>query len=220
MIESAELHEPPKRLFRRRRRRSRDLPALVGGSVRVFQCNERFALAPENKTLSSDVVVKATMVAVVITKKQLIPAIAVLPSITPGRRVAVRASYSCQVLEPVRVLANGCWDIRPDLLRHLLNDPQVKMLGTREDVADNPDVQQTILARIVARGLFEPPDIPGMRVELVDMALVVHSDEGEHRDPLMTGGYDHDDLRDDGYGHRDDPGSDNDDSYPPDGDRS
>lgn len=219
VVESAALSPLPRRLFRQARRRMQELPELVGGSILVFQSNERFALAPADvKMLSSDVVVKATMVAVVLTKKQLVPTVAMLPSINPRRKVAVCASYSCQVVDAVRVLEEGCWDVRADLLAYLLNDPKVQMLGAREDVADNPEVQQKILARTLARSALEPPNIPGMKVQLVDVSLGIHSDEHENHGSLPGGdgayGYGDDRFRD-GF----DSGSrDSDDSYPPDGD--
>ena len=79
VVESAPLDPVPGRLLRPPRRRIDDLPELVGGSVFVFQTNDRFALAPAGpKMLGSDVVVKATMVAVVLTRAQEVPAIATL----------------------------------------------------------------------------------------------------------------------------------------------
>ncbi|WP_433360125.1 hypothetical protein ACQPZX_26170 [Actinoplanes sp. CA-142083] len=221
VVESAPLSPLPRRLFRRTQRRVQELPELVGGSVLVFQSNERFALAPEgSRRLSSDIVLNASMVAVVLIKKQLVPAVATLPTITPGRRVAVRASYSCQVIDAVRVLEEGCWDVRPVLVEYLLEDAKVQMLGARVDISDNPEVQQKILARALARKALEPPEIPGMRVQLVDVSLDIYAEDG--RVPLGSGG----DYPEGGYGHDrfDDRRNgyhgpdDQDDSYPPDGD--
>jgi hypothetical protein len=188
VVEAAALTPVPGRPFRQSRRRVDEIPELVGGSVLVFQTNDRFALAPTGpKMLMSDVVVKATMVAVVLTRAQLVPAVAMLPSIVPQYRLALRASYNCQVLDPVRVLESGCWDVRTALLEHMMSDAKLRMMGAREDAARNPMVAQQILARVFARNEVEPPVIPGMRVRLVDMALGIHNDNPAipgQRDPV------------------------------------
>ncbi|WP_173053112.1 hypothetical protein [Phytohabitans houttuyneae] len=223
VVESASLTPVPGRLFRTPRRRSDDLPELVGGSVHVFQTNEQFAVAPSGpKMLMSEVVVKATMVAVVLTRAQVVPAVAILPSINPEYRLALRASYNCKVHNPVQVLTAGCWDVRPELLEYLLGDPKLRMLGARDDVVRNPEVSQRILARTIARNELEPPDIPGMRVRLVDVTLAIHHDGGwtvgqpqsaEQSEPYDPGTRD---LFGDGHGNgrpRDGYGT-----YSPDGD--
>ncbi len=50
------------------------------------------------------------------------------------------------------------------------------MLGMRTDVVDNPEVSQRILARTLARNQVEPPLIPGMQVDLIDVSLRIHHD--------------------------------------------
>jgi hypothetical protein len=237
VVESASLNPLPRRLFRRAQRRVQDLPELVGGSTWVFQSNERFALAPEGgRMLSSDVVLNANMVAVVLTGKRLVPAVATLPTVHPGHRVTVRASFRCHVIDAVRVLEEGCWDVRADLVAYLLDDAKVQMLGARVDISDNPEVQQKILARALARKALEPPEIPGMRVHLVDISLDVFT-EDDGRIPLspVVGnvypsvgyGRHHDAGRDDdredddryaGYTAGGPENDDQDDSYPPNGD--
>jgi hypothetical protein len=177
VVESAPLDPAPGRFLRPARRSRRDLPDHPGGSVLVFQTNERYALAPDGpKMLSSDVVVKASMVAVVVTRAQEVPAVAVLPSVRRGTRLLLRASYLCQVLDPIRVLENGCWDVSVDLRGYLLRDAKIRMLGARLDAHRNPEVSQRILARTFARNELEPPRIPGMRVELVNVTLSIQDD--------------------------------------------
>jgi hypothetical protein len=124
--------------------------------------------------LRSDVVVKATMVAVVLTRSQLVPAVAMLPSVVPRYQLGLRASYQCQVMDPVRVLEGGCWDVRSDLMAYLLGDAKLQMLSLRDDVDENPEVQQRLLARTMARNELEPPVIPGMRLQLVEVSLITH----------------------------------------------
>lgn len=166
VVEATGLDPLPSRFLRRPRRFADELPLLTGGSVLVFQANERYAMAPPGpRMLSSDIVVRATMVAVVLTKSQEVQVVALL-SAYAGLRVMLRASYNCQVLDPVRVLESGCWDVSVELRGHLLRDMKLRMLGARTDVAQNPDVHQRILAWIFARNDLEPPFIPGMRVEL------------------------------------------------------
>ena len=220
VVESAPLHPLRRRLLRRTQRPIQELPELVGGSVRVFQSNERYSLEPTGgRMLSSDVVLDATMVAVVSIKEHLIPMVATLPSLQSGREVSVRASYSCKVIDAVRVLEEGCWDVRPRLVAYLLRDNNVQILGARVDISDNPEVQQRILARMLARKALEPPEIPGMEVQLVGVSLGLHAEDG-WRAPLNGGAghpgaeTDHGHDRYDGRGH-----DDQDDSYPPDGDR-
>jgi len=227
VVESAPLNPLRRRLLRRTQRRAQELPELVGGSAWVFQTNERFALAPaDGRMLSSDVVLNATMVAVVLLKKQLVPAVATLPTVHPDRRIAIRAGYSCQVIDPVRVLQEGCWDVRTDLVAYLLEDAKVQMLAARVDITDNPEVQQKLFARALARKALEPPEIPGMRVELVTISLDLFA-AGDERGQLghpATNGYT-DAGADYGHDRYDAGGStgnhaapDQDDSYPPDGD--
>jgi hypothetical protein len=222
VVESAPLNPLRRRFLRRTQRRAQELPQLVGGSVLVFQSNEKFALAPSGvRMLSSDTVLNATMVAVVLTGKRLIPAVATLPSVHPGRSVAIRAKYSCQVIDAVRVLEEGCWDIRPDLIEYLLEDPKLQMLGSRADISDNPEVHQKILAHALARKRLEPPRIPGIRVQLVDFILDLRAEDGgwislggsEPRPGYPDNDYGHD--RYDDRGPNDD---DQDDSYAPEGD--
>jgi hypothetical protein len=156
--------------------------------------------------LASEVVVKASMVAVVVTRAQEVPAVAVLPSVARGTRLILRTSYLCQVLDPVRVLENGCWDVRVDLRGYLLRDAKIRMLGARLDAGRNPEVSQRILARTFARNELEPPMIPGMRVELVNVALSIHDDGGRwtpgQRAPVEDDG-DHYPGGRDGYGDDD-----------------
>jgi hypothetical protein len=179
VVESAPLEPVPSRFLRAARRSPRDLPDHPGDSVLVFRSNERFALAPDGpKMLASDVVVKASMVAVVVTRAQEVPMVAVLPSVTRGTRMLLRASYLCQVLDPIRVLEHGCWDVTIDLRHYLLRDAKTRMLGARRDAHNNPEVSQRILARTFARNELEPPMIPGMRVELVNVALSI-TDDGQ-----------------------------------------
>jgi hypothetical protein len=179
VVESVQLDPMPSRMFRQPRRRIDDLPELTGGSVFVFQMNDRYALAPAGpKMLASEVVVKATMVAVVLTQAQEVPAVATLSAVNAGSRLTLRASYNCRVVDPVQVLENGCWDVRADLRGYLLKDVKLRMLGAREDAADNPEVIQRILARIYARNQLEPPVIAGMTVQLVDVALNIQGDDG------------------------------------------
>lgn len=179
VVESAQLEPVHGRWFRQPQRRIEDLPQLPGGSVFVFQINDRFALAPEGpRMLRSDVVVSATMVAVVLTRAQEVPAVATLSAVIAGSRLSLRATYNCRVLDPVRVLDNGCWDVRATLRAYLLMDAKLRMLGAREDAGRNPEVLQRILARTYARNQLEPPVIPGMTVELVDLALNVQEDNG------------------------------------------
>ena len=177
VVESVPLNPLPARFLRSSRRRFGELPQQAEGSVLVFQCNDRFSVAPTGpRMLLSEVVVKATMVAVVLTRSQVVPAVAALPSVSPGRRLVLRASYNCTVVDPVRVLEVGCWDVRTELLEYLLSDTRVRMLGAREDVTENPEVSQRILARTFARNELDPPVIPGMRVRLVDVTLGVQED--------------------------------------------
>jgi hypothetical protein len=179
VVESAQLDPVPSRLFRPPRRTIDELPELIGGSVFVFQSNDRFALAPAGpKMLGSEVVVKATMVAVVLTRALEVPAVATLSAVNSGNRLTLRASYNCRVLDPVRVLESGCWDVRADLRGYLLKDAKLRMLGAREDAGRNPEVIQRILARMYARNQLEPPVIPGMALQLVDVALNVQTNNG------------------------------------------
>jgi hypothetical protein len=172
VVESAQLEPLQHRMLRHARRRIDDLPQLAGGSVFVFQTNDRYAIAPEGpRMLGSDVVVKATMVAVVLTRAQEVHVVATLSPGTSGARLAMRASFNCRVIDPVRVLENGCWDVRSDLRAYLLDDSKLLMLGARDDVLRNDDVVRRILARTFARKKLEPPLIPGMTVQLIDVSL-------------------------------------------------
>ncbi|MEV4514952.1 hypothetical protein AB0K00_39070 [Dactylosporangium sp. NPDC049525] len=203
VVESTQLDPLPSRLFRQARRRIDELPQLAGGSVFVFQTNDKFALAPEGpKMLGSDVVVKANMVAVVLMRAHEVPAFATLSATNSGSRLILRASYNCRVLDPVRVLESGCWDVRADLRGYLLRDAKLRMLGAREDAGRNPEVAQRILARMYARNQLEPPVIPGLAVELIDLALNVQHDNGwlpgPRRSPEQAG-----EFREYGYRTRD-----------------
>jgi hypothetical protein len=177
VIEAAPLEPVSGRWFRAARRQASDLPVLVDGSVHVFQINDQFALAPAGRRmLRSAVAAQATMVAVVLIQSQVVPAVAVLPSTQPGRRVLLRAGYYCKVEDPVRVLEAGCWDVRAELLNHLLADAQLRMLGAREDIGSNPEVAQRIMARVLARDKLDPPFIPGMRIKLMEVSPNVQYD--------------------------------------------
>jgi hypothetical protein len=195
VVESAQLDPVPSRLLRQPRRRIDDLPELARGSVFVFQTNDRFALAPAGpKMLGSEVVVKATMVAVVLTRAQEVPAVATLSAVNSASRLTLRAVYNCRVIDPVRVLENGCWDVRANLRGYLLDDAKLRMLAVREDAGRNPEVGQRILARMFARNQLEPPHIPGMVVKLVDVALNVQDENGwvpgPRRSPEETANFD------------------------------
>lgn len=201
VVEAAPLSPVTSRWFRPTRRQAGELPEPVGGSVLVFQANDRFALAPTGpRMLRSDVVVKATMVAVVLTRAQVVPAVAMLPSVDPNFRLGLRATYQCQVTDPVRVLEGGCWDVRGHLMAYLLGDAKIRMLSLRHDVDDNPEVQQRILARAMARNELEPLVIPGMRLQLVEVSVVSHRahaswEPPEQRRPAED--------QDNGFHHRD-----------------
>lgn len=177
VVESVQLDPVPNRMLRRTQRRIDDLPVLAGGSVFVFQTNDRFALAPTGpKMLGSEVVVKATMVSVVLTRAQEVPAVVTLSTVSSAIRLTLRAIYNCRVHDPVRVLQSGCWDVRSNLRGYLLKDAKLRMLSAREDAGRNPEVIQRLLAVMYARHALEPPVIPGMDVQLLDMALNLQSD--------------------------------------------
>jgi hypothetical protein len=196
VVESAALEPLRRRIFRPARRSLDDLPQLVEGSVFVFHTNDSYVVAPEGpKMLSSDVVVKATMVSVVVTRQQEVHVVATLSPGTWGTRLAMRASFNCRVVDPLRVLEDGCWDIRPSLRAYLLDDPKLLMLGARDDIEQNDDVVRRILARTFARKKLEPPLIPGMAVQLIDVSLSLQGNgavPGQRRPPEHGhGGYGH-----------------------------
>jgi hypothetical protein len=210
VITSVPLNPVRFRLFRAAKRSLHELPEQASGSVLVFQSNAKFSLAqPGPKMLASSVVVEATAAVVVSVKQELVPVTAPLPSVDGQGAVYVRASFYCLVTDPVLVLEAGCWSVGPRLRDHLVDDPKLRMLGVRDDVAVNPEVAQRILARTLARNQLEPPSIPGMQVKLVDIALGIqsgwaHASPGgpELPEDRTDDGYDDDGL--DGY--RRDPG--------------
>jgi len=172
VVESARLVPLPGGLLRRPRRRMAELPELTGGSVLVFQVDDRFVLAPVGRAmLSSRVAVQASMATVVVISAQQVHVVATMAATDIDIQVVLRAAYLCRVLDPVRVLETGCWDVRVDLRQHLLGDAKTRMLATRVDLADNPEVSQRILARTLARDQLEPPHIPGMEVKMASIDL-------------------------------------------------
>ncbi|GAA3301699.1 hypothetical protein Dvina_05605 [Dactylosporangium vinaceum] len=208
VVESTALEPLRSRLFRRPKRSLEDLPQLTEGSVFVFHTSDGYASAPEGpKMLGSDVVVRATMVSVVSMRQQEVQVVAALSPSTWGTRLAMRASFNCRVIDPLRVLEDGCWDIRPSLRAYLLEDPKLLMLGARGDVDQNDDVVRRILARTFARKKLEPPLIPGMTVQLIDVDLSLQSDgtvPGPRRSAESShNGYGHGSYSGGGYGSND-----------------
>lgn len=181
-IASVPLEPVRRRLFRAARRSPQDLPEHSGGTVLVFQSNNRFSLAlPGPKMMSSDVVVRATGAVVVSVKQELVGLVAQLPSATGQHIVHLYATFYCLVTNPVLVLESGCFEVRPALHRHLLGDNKLRMFGAREDIVDNFEVLQRIQARTQAINELQPPAVPGMRVEFVGVTVGVY--DGRWADP-------------------------------------
>lgn len=197
VVTSAALYPVRRKLLRRPGRSPQDLPEQSGGTVLVFQSNNRFSLAPPGpRMLSSDVAVRATAAVVVSIRQQLVPLVAPLPSVNGENTVHLYATFYCKVTDPVLVLEAGCFDVRPTLQRHLVGDAKLRMFGAREDVADNLEVLQRILARTQARAELQPPAVPGMRVDLVEVSLGIHRNgwtgANDPEDPYDATVYDRD----------------------------
>jgi len=177
VLKMTPLSPVPSRFLQPTRRQLSDLPTLVEGSVLVFQTDERYALAPAGpKMLASEVVVKATMVAVIAVRAQEVTAVVELPSAKRGTHLTLHAIYNCRVFDPVQVMESGCWDVRTDLRNYLLRDSKLRSLAAQEGAAENPEVTQRILGRMHARNQLEPPVVPGIRIELVNIALNIKND--------------------------------------------
>ncbi|TDC48817.1 hypothetical protein E1258_27695 [Micromonospora sp. KC207] len=173
VVDSAELNPVERRLFRRARRELRDIPKQPPGTVLVFQHGDTYETLPDGGLrLDDEIVVDAVAVAVVSTRHTLREAVAYLPTADPRTCVLLRARFHCWVTDPQLVLDAGCWDIEPLLTDHLVADRRLRFLAQATDPHTGWEhFHRNAMARIFAYHDVRPMIVPGLRTQLVDVAL-------------------------------------------------
>jgi hypothetical protein len=172
VIDSAELN-PVRRHRFRKRRELHEIPRQPPGSVLVFQHGDSYEVLPEGTLrLGTDVVVDAVAVAVVSMRHELREAVAYLSTTDPRTCVVLRARFHCWVTDPQLVLDSGCWDVDPILTDHLVADRRLRFMAQATDPHTQwPLFQRNALARLFAYHDMHPLIVPGLRADLVDLAI-------------------------------------------------
>lgn len=173
VVHSVALKPLPRRWLRRATRAA-EIPAAREGTVLVGQYNDTYELVPSASAPDDPAYTTATMLLLVSTRFQLVPAAVVLASAQPRHGVQISARFECRVTDPVMLLQAGGWNVEPLLAERLSGSAKLRMAClTRFEPAGWAQFQQTVLALLFAHNELSPPQLPGFSARLADVLITL-----------------------------------------------
>ncbi|MBB5083159.1 hypothetical protein [Nonomuraea endophytica] len=187
IIEERALAPVPRR-FLRTRRDLADLPETPPGSVLVFEVAAGYHAFTERRHLrgAEDEVVDAVSVSVVDVRTCSVIAQVPLPSADLAHDFPLRATFTCTVTHPEKIVEQGLKDIGEVLAHYLSADTELLSLGLRYPIEKIYQLRQHVVARVKAHVEVMPPEIDGMTVALARVDLLLPEDVRGHAIDLKT----------------------------------
>jgi hypothetical protein len=185
LITELMLGRPDSRRFRRPRRE--DVPDLPPGATYVFRVSGNYREYPIGTVFdpSHDDVLDASSVSLVDLRVRIVPVDWAVPSISEAGRFTLRASFTCQVTDPVAVARYGITDITAPLGAYLRRDAKLAGAGMAHTMDEVNVVREQITNRMKAYSAINPPDVQGMAIEFLAVEVLTPDDVAQHeRDRL------------------------------------
>ncbi|WP_203908727.1 hypothetical protein [Rhizocola hellebori] len=145
----------------RLRQREVTLPPTQPGTVRVFAVKGRYLPEPGQAKVRA-----ATSVSIVDMSPRLVQ-VSIEMTPPPGAIACqVRVSFRCQVVEPAAVAQLHLHDLQSALDGYLAQSSRLRRLAAPSSPDRLHETYLLIQQRISAQFSVQPPEIPGMRIEL------------------------------------------------------
>ncbi|QMU73324.1 hypothetical protein [Streptacidiphilus sp. P02-A3a] len=174
------------RLFRRTRRE--DVPELPPGATYVFQVDGNWRELPTGTRFdpSHSDVLDASAVSLVDLRVRIVQVDWEVPSQSEASRFTLRASFTCQVTDPVAVVRCGITDVTAPLGAYLRRDTKLAGVGSCHSMHEVNVVREQATHRMQAYSAINPPDIEGMAVEFLAVEVLTPADVARHEQDLIS----------------------------------
>jgi hypothetical protein len=161
-----------------RRRRRDDVPPLPPGAVYVFRIGGNYRPFPEGMVFdpAHPDVLDASSVSLVDTRARLVEVQRTLPSVSEADNFTVRASFTCQVTDPVVIARQGVLDVTVPLRAYLMGDSDLPRVSAGHRVEEVNAVRTEVTHRMTAYSAIVPPRVAGMSVEFVSAEVHASDD--------------------------------------------
>ncbi|MBT2525013.1 hypothetical protein J7E91_06055 [Streptomyces sp. ISL-99] len=161
-----------------RRRRRDDVPHLPPGAIYVFRVGGNYRLYPEGMVFdpSHPDVLDASSVSLVDTRARLVEVERTLPSVSEADKFTVRASFTCQVTDPIVIARQGIIDVTVPLRAYLMGDGDLPRVSAGHRVEEVNAVRTEVNHRMTAYSAIVPPRVAGMGVEFVSAEVHASDD--------------------------------------------
>ncbi|WP_433369423.1 hypothetical protein [Streptosporangium sp. CA-115845] len=178
IVEERALRPPRRRLGLFPRRDPGELPETPVGTVLVFALNGGYKAYTEGQHLrgSEDAVVEARSVSVVYMRNRQVTVAIEMPSQDMGYAFLLKVAFRCKVTDAEAVVSAGVENATDVLANHLRNDAQLMQLGTTRPIEEVHLLSVEVTNRIRAYLEFYPPQVDGLEVVLVNVALLAPND--------------------------------------------
>ena len=152
-----------------KRRRRDDVPELPPGAVYVFRVGGNYRPFPEGMVFdpTHPDVLDASSVSLVDTRARLVEVQRTLPSVSEADNFTIRASFTCQVTDPVVIARQGVIDVTVPLRAYLMGDSDLPRVSAGHRVEEVNAVRAEVTHRMTAYSAIVPPRVAGMSVEFV-----------------------------------------------------
>lgn len=161
-----------------RRRRREDVPPLPPGAVHVFRVGGNYRTFPEGMLFdpAHPDVLDASSVSLVDTRARLVDVDRPLPSVSEADNFTLRASFTCQVTDPVVIARQGIIDVTVPLRAYLMGDSDLPRVSAGHRVEEINAVRTEVGHRMTAYSAIVPPRVAGMNVEFVSAEVHASDD--------------------------------------------
>ncbi len=152
-----------------KRRRREDVPPLPPGAVHVFRVGGNYRTFPEGMVFdpAHPDVLDASSVSLVDVRARLVEVERPLPSVSEADNFTLRASFTCQVTDPVVVARQGIIDVTTPLRAYLMADADLPRVSAGHRVEEINAVRTEAGHRMAAYSTIVAPRVAGMSVEYV-----------------------------------------------------
>lgn len=161
-----------------RRRRREDVPPLPPGAAYVFRVGGNYRTFPEGMVFdpSHPDVLDASSLSLVDTRARLVDVERPLPSMSEADNFTLRASFTCQVTDPVVIARQGIIDVTVPLRAYLMGDSDLPRVSAGHRVEEINAVRTEAGHRMTAYSAIVPPRVAGMSVEFVSAEVHASDD--------------------------------------------
>ncbi|MEU1226747.1 hypothetical protein [Streptomyces sp. NPDC005828] len=121
-------------------------------------------------------VLDASSVSLVDTRARLVDVERSLPSLSEADNFTMRASFTCQVIDPAVIARQGVIDVTVPLLAYLMGDSDLPRVSAGHRVEEVNAVRIEVSRRMAAYSAIVPPRVAGMSIEFVNAEVHASDD--------------------------------------------